>query len=190
MCDSSDRMIASAVDFDGLTFIPRRERHVSVMESSEGKNVQVAIRVMDERPSKSLGHRGSAYGKAAEITSLEEIAVIVQREVANGLRKKGFTTADYSHEASPRMTIEIRLLEYSTSTGFWTGGVHIKGALKVQATNAGKSYEKFYRSEKEERVVVVPTAETNEKWINDALSDLLTQLLEDNALIQFLSGKS
>jgi hypothetical protein len=44
----------------------------------------------------------------------------------------------------------------------------------------------MYRTDKEERVVVVPTAETNEKWINDALSEVLRQLLEDSGLIMFL----
>jgi hypothetical protein len=34
--------------------------------------------------------------------------------------------------------------------------------------------------------MVVPTAETNEKWINDALSDVLTQLFDDGGLMRFL----
>jgi hypothetical protein len=46
----------------------------------------------------------------------------------------------------------------------------------------------MYRSEKEERIVVVPTAETNEEWINAALSDMLSQLFEDTGLFKFLSS--
>lgn len=163
---------------------------VNVMNSNEGKGVTVAVRVTDERPSKSLGRRGTAYGAAAEITAAQDIAAIVQKEVSAGLAKKGFTAVDESAPAAAKLVIEVRLLEYSTSTGFWTGGVTIKGALKAVGTKAGKSYEKMYRSEKTERVVVVPTAETNEKWINGALSEVLTQLLEDNGLMMFLSQES
>jgi hypothetical protein len=46
----------------------------------------------------------------------------------------------------------------------------------------------MYRSNKEERVMVVPTAEKNEAWINAALSDVLTQLIADPKLISFLAG--
>ena len=63
--------------------------------------------------------------------------------------------------------------------------MHVKGSLKAVASRAGQTYEKMYRGEKEERVVVVPTAETNEKWINDALSEVLRQLFDDNGLWAF-----
>ncbi len=124
----------------------------------------------------------------AEITSTQEIAEIVQRELKSGLEKKGFAVVDFAPSTDPKLTVEVRLLEYSTSTGFWTGGVHIKGSLKAVAMRTGQTYEKMYRSEKEERVVVVPTAETNEKWINDALSEVLRQLFDDTGLMRFLKS--
>lgn len=163
---------------------------VTVMNSSDGKGVTVAVRVSDERPSKSLGRRGTAYGAAAEITAAQDIATVVQKEIIDGLNKKGFTALKENEESNAKLSVEVRLLEYSTSQGFWTGGVNIKGALKVIATKNGKTYEKMYRTDKEERVMVVPTADTNEKWINGALSEVLTQLLEDNGLTMFLSKET
>jgi hypothetical protein len=62
--------------------------------------------------------------------------------------------------------------------------------LKAVASKNGKTYEKMYRTEKEERVVIVPTADTNEKWINEALSDVLKQLLYDDGLTIFLAQES
>ncbi len=111
----------------------------------------------------------------------------MQKEIIEGLKKKGFTAVDDTSASSTKLSVEVRLLEYSTSQGFWTGGVNIKGALKAVASKNGKSYEKMYRTDKEERVVVVPTAQTNEKWINDALSEVLKQLLDDNGLTLFLT---
>lgn len=179
-----------ALLLSGCAFTPQKANispTVSVMNSSEGSGIDVSVRVTDERPSKSLGRRGTAYGAAAEITAAQDIAVIAQNEIIAGLKKKGFAARDGDSGSKAKLVVEVRLLEYSTSQGFWTGGVHIKGALKAAATKDSKSYEKMYRSEKEERVVVVPTAETNEKWINDALSDVLTQLLDDKGLLMFLS---
>jgi len=176
--------------FAGCAFNPQTANiapTVAVMASSEGRGVTVGVRVVDERPSKSLGRRGTAYGAAAEITAAQDIATIVQKEIIEGLKKKGFSALDYSDSANPKLSVEVRLLEYSTSQGFWTSGVNIKAALKAIAVKSGKTYEKMYRTDKEERVVVVPTAETNEKWINDALTEVLRQLLDDHGLIAFLA---
>lgn len=161
---------------------------LNVVSSDVGKNVTVGVRVIDERPSKSLGRRGTDYGAAAEITEAQDLAVVVQQQVIDGLRKRGFNPVDYGEGKDPRLTVEVRLLEYSTSQGFWTGGVHIKGVLKAVAVRAGNNYERMYRTEKEERVVFVPTAKTNEQWINDVLTDVLRQLLEDAELFRFLAG--
>ena len=179
-----------AVTIQGCAFTPQKANltpTVNVTVSNEGKNVAVGVRVLDERASKSLGHRGTAYGAAAEITEEQDLAVVVKQQLVEGLRKKGFNPVEFNASKEPRLTIEIRLLEYTTSQGFWTGGVHVKGALKASALRAAENYEHFYRSEKEERVVIVPTAESNEKLINSALSDLLNQVFEDTALFQFLA---
>lgn len=161
---------------------------VDVQSSDEGRGVSVALRVVDERSSKSLGHRGTAYGAAAEITAAQDVAVVVHDQLVTGLQKKGFSVVDYKSNTNPRLTVEVRSLEYSTSQGFWTGGVKIESALKVQAASGTDNYERMYRSEKEERVVVVPTASTNEQWINGALSDVLKQVFEDIGLFRFLAN--
>jgi hypothetical protein len=48
------------------------------------------------------------------------------------------------------------------------------------------NYEQLYRVDDKQRVVVVPTAETNAGWINTALSELLQKVFSDTALAQFL----
>lgn len=159
---------------------------VSVIGTKEGSGIVVAVEVVDERPSKSLGRRGNSYGSAAEITSAQDLAAVVHDEIVNGLKTKGFTVEDFSPSSNTSLKAEIRLLEYSTSTGFWTGGVHVNGAIKVIAMRNGKQYERIYRTADEKRVVVVPGANSNEKMINAALSSLLNQIFEDRALISHL----
>ena len=176
--------------FEGCAFTPQTANiapTVDVVSSSEGKGIIVALSVTDERPSKSLGHRGAGFSNGAEIKEAQDLPAIVQKEVTDGLRKKGFLVVDGSGSSNAKLVVEIRLLDYSTSVGFWTGGVDLKGALKAVANKNGKTYEKMYRYDKEERIVFVPGADTNEKWINAALSNVLTQLLDDNGLTMFLT---
>lgn len=174
----------------GCAFTPQEanlDPTISVMPSQEGQGVTVSVNVVDERPSKSLGHRGSGYGKGAEITATRDLDVVVYDKITAALRTKGFTVTDAGVESPVSLKIEVRLLEYTTSVGFWTGGVHVNGALKAIATNDGEVYERMYRSDDEERVVFVPDASSNEKMINESLSFLLNQVIGDNALIGHLA---
>lgn len=161
---------------------------VSVAPSSVGKGKTVGLRVVDERPTQSLGRRGTAaVARAAEITSDRDVAAVVHQKVTEGLRAKGFQVVDSANEET-RLTLEIRQLEYATSTGFWTGGIHVNGALKAVAVRPGDSFEQMYRTERERRAVIVPTAGKNEDDINIGLADLLRKLLDDVGLTRFLSG--
>jgi uncharacterized lipoprotein YajG len=162
---------------------------VNVASSDEGNHIEVAVRVVDERATLSLGRRGNEDIKGGEIIASQDVALVVQRQVVDGLRKKAFKPVEYSEAADPRLTVEVRLLEYSTSKGFWTGGVHIRSALKVIAHRSGNTYEHMYRNEREERVVIVPTADTNEQWINEVLGDTLKELFRDRDLFALLSAR-
>lgn len=86
-----------------------------------------------------------------------------------------------------KLNVKVPLLEHTTSPNTWTGDVYIKSALKAMASKSGKTFEKMYRANFDKRVVVVPTATTNKQWINEALGDVLRQLLEDRDLSLFLT---
>lgn len=159
---------------------------VSALATMRVRDVAVEVKVVDERESKSLGKRSDAYGMGAEITTTDDVAGIVAREVAAALKQYGFAV-DAGDGNGAQLKVEVRLLNYDTSTGFFTGGVHIRAALKATARQGTAVYEKFYRSEEEHRVMVVPTAETNAEWLNAGLSDAIDQLVNDTALLEFLS---
>lgn len=173
----------------GCAFQPQKvtlQPAVAITQGTEGQGVSVEVRVVDERPSTSLGRRGTAYGAAAEITAGSDLEAVVRNKISEALSAHGFNVND-GGASDARLKVEVHLLEYSTSQGFWTGGVQIQGALKAVAAKGGGTYEQMYRSNREERVAVVPTAKTNEEWINSALSDVLTQLVSDQKLIEFLA---
>jgi uncharacterized lipoprotein YajG len=160
-----------------------------IAPSDRGQGIVVAVEVTDERPSKKIGQRSDAYGMGAEITSHDDIAAVVAAEIKRGLIAKGYRVAKPGDKGAASLQVEIRLLEYGTSTGFFTGGIHLRSALKAEANHGGHVYEKLYRSEREERVAIVPTAETNAQWINRSLAEAIQQLFADAALLDFLSAK-
>jgi len=161
---------------------------VVVAKSQEGQGAPVGLRVVDERPTKSLGHRGNFHGKAAEITTTQDIAKVFEEQVAEGLTSRGFRVVPYS-ESATKLSIEIRALEYSTSIGFWSGGVAVNAAMKAVAAKPGDSYEKMYISDKERRVLFVPAAGKNQEDLNNGVSSVLGELFADASLFKFLAPK-
>lgn len=154
-----------------------------------GNGQQVGVKVLDERSDKTLGYRGAAnISRGGAITTDQDVAMVLEDKIKEGLKMQGFEPVPYSDNVSRTMKVELRSLEYFTSTGFWTGGVHTKSALKVIAKNSGKDYEEFYRVEKEERVMAVPSAEENERLINLALSAVLQKLFTDQKLFKLLGN--
>ena len=165
---------------------------VSVIASNEGRNIAVGVRVIDERASKDLGRHGFASTNTAEITATQDIVMVVQQQVLDGLRMKGFNPVKYGAPKEPQLTIEIRLLEYTTfQLNLWTGDIRVKGALKAVATRASSNYERMYRSENEKSIerAGLPSAEWNEQFINATLTDLLNDLFKDKDLFKFLAGQ-
>ena len=169
-------------------FTPQRatlQPTLSIPQANIGQGKAVSVQVVDERPSQSLGRRGSVRG--AEITTDQNIAELIVDSVRHGMTQVGFTPVPYDAAQARALRIEVRQLEYSTSTGFWTGGVHTNAALKATATNQGVTYENFYRAGSEQRVVAVPGASANEQLLNQALSSVLDKLFQDQALLSFLA---
>lgn len=67
----------------------------------------------------------------------------MHRHLIEGLIKKGLKVAVWDSSHSPQLTVESGLPEYSRSTGFWTGGVQIRGTLKAIAMNDGRIYDRM-----------------------------------------------
>ena len=160
---------------------------VDIEASNIGAGKQVALKVVDERTTKTLGHRGSAFIKGAKITTDQDVASVFFGTLQTALAKLGFTTVAFTPGDENSLRVDIRELNYYTSTGFWTGGVHTKAAAKVTAGEGSYPFEKVYTSEGEKRVVFVPGADKNTATINATLSDLITKIVTDQELVEFLT---
>jgi uncharacterized lipoprotein YajG len=181
--------ICLAALFSGCVFNSQKVNlspTVAIPSSTEGNGVTVAVVVQDERPDQSIGRRGSG-GDGGVIEAAQSPDTVVRSAIIDGLKKKGFEIAEKG-TANADLTVELRFLQYSVSKS-WALEINIKVTLKAIASAGTQKYDHLYRIDKEERVQFAPTAETNEKRINEALSSAINQLLQDQALIDALKFK-
>lgn len=143
----------------------------------------------DIKPEIQVSASNIGQGKTVGVLVTEDhnLSEVFRQAVFDGLKAKNFVPTDISSSVDRQLKVEIRTLNYSTSTGFWTGGMDTKAAIKVIVTASGMSYENMYRSANEERVVVVPTAEHNSEMLNNVVNDVLAKPFEDQALLSALS---
>ncbi len=178
--------LLSACAYSPMTVNLEPDTIVSASDIGIGNTVYLTV--IDERTESTIGHRGAAMMKGAKITLEEDLSAVVQLALTEMLQTKGFEIGyDDSNSLRPSLRVDIRGLEYSTSTGFWTGGVEVSAALKAIAIGEGETYENFYRYGNEDRVVVVPGADSNNERINTALNDVLRQLMSDRKLLEVLA---
>lgn len=179
------------IALSACAYVPQRATihpRVDYTQSNVGAGKAVSVSVLDERSSSSLGHRGTAYGAAARISTDQNVAEVFQRAIFRGLEANGFRPEDYSQSVPTQLQVQIRTIRYSTQEGFWTGGIETKAAIQVRASAQGHEYLKFYRYADRERVVFVPTASHNSQLINRAVDGVLKKMFSDPGLMVTLSG--
>lgn len=181
--------LATGCAFTPQTVVIEPTLEVSPSNIGEGRNVSVYV--VDERTTTELGRRGTGAMRGAAITSEQDIAGVFQKAITENLNAMGFNaTPVNTPTAGPEsalLRIDIRSLDYETSMGFWTGGVHTRGSMKGTATRESRSYDQLYRVDEEKRVMVVPGADSNAQMINATASAILQELFNDVTLFKFLA---
>ena len=101
------------------------------------------------------------------------------------LKKQDFVPV--KDNAGVELEVQLRAFEYDTRMGFWTGGIFLTSLIKVIATTDNGEYDNIYRYEDENRVLFVPFASENEKWLNEMASGVVEQIFNDRALLNHLA---
>ncbi|SRR6266446_377873 len=159
---------------------------LDISPSTIGAGKPVAVKIVDERPREVIGHR-AASGVGGEIRAAQDIPDLVHQKVNEGLTHHGFVPGGADASSSRAMRVDLRLLEYEVTMGFWTGTMSSRAALKVTCTNGTETFDKLYRSNHEEHSMWVQTAASNNRQLSLAVSDVLDQMFRDQELLAFLA---
>ena len=159
----------------------------AITPSSAGRGATVAVRVFDQRRTKTIGYRG-VDSKDASITTDQDVAALFQAKILEGLARKGFNAVPYGEQPGRLLTVEIRQIEYKTDMDFWKGIIQVEAALNAWSIRDDARHERIYRGQRRDTTMEAPRAKTNERLINGAISDAVQNLLEDERLVRFLAN--
>ena len=174
----------------GCAFVPQKvqiQPTVMVAPAAIPPGSRVVIRISDKRTTQTIGHRG-LDSEMATIKSANSLTDLLQVEVANIFRQRGFQIAEDSDDTAPLLRVDLKLLEYKTTMDFWKGGVHSKATIDAHGRRPGSFYEMSYTGERHITAQEAPGAKTNAELINGAVSEALQKLADDRALVGFLAN--
>ncbi|WP_448132242.1 YajG family lipoprotein [Stutzerimonas chloritidismutans] len=153
-----------------------------------GQGQPVVVRVVDARPSPTLGTRGGLYPEtSAVIVPSAKVIPKLQAQTEAAVRLLGFTPSPNAYNA-PQLTLTLAELKYqSPKEGLYVTEANIGATLKIEVQNAGKRYNGRYGASLNQRFGMAPNEQTNTKLVTDVLSDALTRVFRDDNIGRLLA---
>lgn len=153
-----------------------------------GQGQPVVVRVVDARPSPTLGTRGGLYPEtSAVIVPSARVIPKLQAQTEAAVRLLGFTPSPNAYNA-PQLTLTLAELKYqSPKEGLYVTEANIGATLKIEVQNAGKRYNGRYGASLNQRFGMAPNEQTNTKLVTDVLSDALTRVFRDDNIGRLLA---
>ena len=153
-----------------------------------GHGQPVSVRVVDGRPSPTLGSRGGLYPETALVSvNAQDVLPKLQAQAEAAVRLLGFTPTTNAPNA-PQLTVTLAELKYqSPKDNLYVTEATIGATFRADVSNANRRYSGRYGASLDQRFGMAPNQETNTKLVGDVLSDALTRLFKDPTIGQVLS---
>lgn len=153
-----------------------------------GQGQPVSVRVVDGRPSPTLGTRGGLYPEtSAVIVPKEKVIPKLQAQAEAAVRLLGFTPSPNAYNA-PQLTLTLAELKYqSPKEGLYVTEATIGATFRVEVQNGGRRYTGRYGASLNQRFGMAPNEQTNTKLVSEVLSDALSRAFRDQNIGQVLA---
>lgn len=152
-----------------------------------GQGQPVVVRVVDGRPSPTLGTRGGLYPETSAVSvPSAKLMPKLQAQAEAAVRLLGFTPSANAYNA-PQMTLTLAELKYqSPKEGLYVTEATIGATFRIEVRNAGRTYSGRYGASLNQRFGMAPNEQTNTKLVSEVLSDALTRVFRDQGIGQLL----
>lgn len=143
-----------------------------------GQGQAVVVRVVDGRPSPTLGTRGGLYPETSAVSvNGADVLPKLQAQAEAAVRLLGFTPNASAYNA-PQLTVTLADLKYqSPKDNMYVTEATISATFRADVQNASGRYSGRYSASLNQRFGMAPNQETNTKLVSDVLSDALTSLV-------------
>lgn len=179
-----------AVSLVGCAHSPQQlnvQPQVQVPLNAVARNQPVVVSVQDTRPSKVLGTRGGIYPDSSSLTLTEQSLTAIRQQVEQAVRQLGFVVVPQGTPNANHLTVNLAELNYrSPSDGAYVTQADISATFAAEARSLNENYRGRYSASAQHRFGYAPNQATNTRLVTEVMSDALTRVFRDPAIVQIL----
>lgn len=176
-----------ALTFSACALSPQ---HVELMPSVEVTSRLpvahiVSLSIEDQRPQNYLGTRGGVYADTSYIYPATSLQQSLRPAALQALQQLGLQTEGVSPQPI-LIKLVIEQLSYQMDDRALPKKVTLNTRIRAELTRGTQQHQGNFNSAKVYNFVKSPSAEQNQKIVNEILSETLTRLFNDPQLLAFL----
>ena len=148
----------------------------------------IGFSVTDARDSTSLGQVGDPNTELVDVTLDEDFTPLVTERMTNGIEKRGFSVVPWSPAMTRSLEVRIDSLVLNSVKTPVTFETELKAEITAVASNERKQYERVYYVRSYQETAGPPYEKHSNKLVNQAVSQALTEVLNDDKLFEMLAN--
>ena len=152
-----------------------------------GRNQPVQVLAVDSRDQDAFGTRGGVYKDTALVRPANDVKGAIEDAVRKGLQTQGFNAFNPGDDAT-RLEVRLEQLDYVPEEGSVINQVTLTLTLLAEASRGDVIHTGTYKSSVKHDLPLTPSADRNQKMVNDILSGAINRLLKDPEMQAFLAG--
>ena len=143
--------------------------------------IRISLSVADTRTTQIIGYRGGVYDTAS-LTAERGLEDNIRKAVTGAYQAAGFTVLDAGQAGDVRLRVELTELQYAVEGGNFVRGVSLAAAVRAVSESDARTLTANYRETLQKDLLKAPTAQDNERLINEVLAKALNRLVADQRL--------
>lgn len=147
----------------------------------------VGLSVRDGRASKKLGEVGDPHKEMMDVTLEEDFVPLLTERLTAALEQRGFRVVPESEAMTRSLVVEITNLGLNSTRTPINFETELKAEVTASAHNSSEKYERLYYVRSYQETAGPPFERHSNKLVNEAVSQALTDMVNDNRLFEMLA---
>ena len=148
----------------------------------------IGLSVVDSRDSKKLGRVGDPKKEMVDVTLDEDFLPLLNQRVTEVLEQRGFSVVPDSGAMTRSISVSIDSLVLNSAKRPLDFETELKAELSAEAHNALGKYDRAYYVRTYKTTAGPPYAKHSNELVNDAVSQALSDMLNDDKLFELLAN--
>ncbi len=160
---------------------------IDVTSEAVTTDTLIGLSVVDARPTKKLGEVGDPNKEMLDVTVTNDFIARVNERLTEALEKRGFSVVPKSEAMTRSLDVEINSLVLNSVKRPIDFETKLEAAVSAKANNSYEKYDRAYYVRTLKESAGPPYEKKSNKMVNDAMSQALSDLLNDDSLFEMLA---